>query len=213
MKKLRAALISAGMIANAAHIPAYQNLSDEVEIVGICDLNEQAAVETAKRFGIPNTFTNATEMLDSLKPDIVSISSPPLTHVPLVRLALEKGANVICEKPLALCYKDVLEVFDLAEKKGLLLVPCQSVRYRDDFLAAKDIVSDGTLGNIYFAELSRIRRRGVPKWGGVSQKIGKRRRRFQRYRRTPDRLHIVDHGQSQVPGHYRKDVLVYCAKR
>ena len=133
MSKLKAAIISAGMIANAAHIPAYRNLDEEIELVGICDLNEEALKQTAEKFGIPNTFTDAGEMLEKLQPDIVSICTPTLTHVPLVKLALEAGANVICEKPLALRYKDALDMYELAREKGKLLVPCQSVRYRMSF--------------------------------------------------------------------------------
>ena len=170
MAKLKVAIISAGMITNAAHLPAYKNLKDEVEVVGICDLNKEAAEATAERFSIPGVFTDAEKMLRELKPDIVSICTPTLTHVALSKLALELGANVICEKPLALSYQEALMLYQIADSKGLLLVPCQSVRFREDFLAAKRIVEDGILGDIYYAELSRVRRRGIPKWGAFHKK-------------------------------------------
>ena len=131
MNKIRVAVISAGMIANAGHIPAYKNLDSEVELIGICDLNKKLAQETAKRFSIPDVFSDAKEMLYDLKPDLVSICTPTSSHVPLVKLSLEAGANVICEKPIALRYKDALEIYNLAEEKGKLLVACQTVRYRD----------------------------------------------------------------------------------
>lgn len=61
-KKLKVAIISAGMIANAAHIPAYQNLHEDVDLIGICDTNEEAARATAQRHGINNVFVDAKEM-------------------------------------------------------------------------------------------------------------------------------------------------------
>lgn len=169
-KKLKVALISAGMIANAAHLPAYVNLSGEVDVVGISDPNERAARETAQRFGVPNVFADAEEMLKALEPDLVSITTPNVAHKPMTMLALSHGANVVCEKPVAITYRDAAEMYSAAEKAGLRLVACQTVRYYPEHLVAKDIVSSGALGEIYFAELSRIRRRGLPRWGSFHKR-------------------------------------------
>ena len=54
--KLKVAIISCGMITNAAHIPAYRNLGDKVDIVAVCDINPVSAEQTAKRHGIPNWY-------------------------------------------------------------------------------------------------------------------------------------------------------------
>ena len=54
--KIKIALISGGMIANAAHIPAYRNMQDFAEIVAVCDIYEPAAQTTAQRWEIPNTI-------------------------------------------------------------------------------------------------------------------------------------------------------------
>jgi predicted dehydrogenase len=47
------------MIANSAHIPAYRNFSEDFEITAVCDINEEAARETAKRHDIPLYYTDA----------------------------------------------------------------------------------------------------------------------------------------------------------
>lgn len=67
------AIISCGMIANCAHIPAYRRFADQCEIVAVCDKNETAAKETAERHHIPRYFTDAEEMLRVCRPDIVSV--------------------------------------------------------------------------------------------------------------------------------------------
>lgn len=163
--KLRVAIISAGMIANAAHIPAYKNLSDRVEIVGICDLNPVSAEGTAKRHGIANWYTDAEKMLSEQKPDLVSVCTPNVAHKPMTMLALEYGAHVACEKPLALTYRDTKELFDLAKAKGKVLMACQTLRYSDEYQFAREMAREGRLGNIYYSEFSILRRRGIPKWG------------------------------------------------
>ena len=69
-------IISCGMIANSAHIPAFKQFGEDYEIVGVCDVNENAARETAERHGIANYYTDAKEMLSKEKPDVVSVCVP-----------------------------------------------------------------------------------------------------------------------------------------
>lgn len=52
-QKLKAAVISAGMIANSGHIPAYKAFSQDVSLEAVCDLNASAARDTALRHDIP----------------------------------------------------------------------------------------------------------------------------------------------------------------
>lgn len=161
----KVAIISCGMIANCAHIPAYRHLPNDFEIVGVCDVNENAASETAKRHNIPNWYTDAEVMLRELRPDVVSVCVPNALHRKYAEMALLSGANVLLEKPAALTYEDAVAMFELAKKQGKLLMACQSLRFSPDRLAAKRRIEEGALGDIYYAEFSRIRRRGIPTWG------------------------------------------------
>lgn len=163
-------IISCGMIANSAHIPAYKQFSDDFEIVGVCDINETASKETAERHGIPNYYTDAEEMLKKEKPDVVSVCVPNCFHKQYTMMALEAGANVLCEKPLAFRYSDAVEMFECAEKNGKVLMPCQSMRFTPDRLAAKDYIEKNDIDDIYYGELARIRRRGIPTWGTFHMK-------------------------------------------
>lgn len=165
MRKLRAAIIGCGMIANSAHIPAYKHFSDKYELVAICDVFEKAARETAENNGVPYYFTDAVEMFEKVKPDVVSVCAPNFLHKHFTMLALEHGANVICEKPLAFTLSDAKEMFSLAAEKGLYVTACQSMRFTPDRLAAKKFIENGALGTPYYCEFSRVRRRGIPYWG------------------------------------------------
>ncbi|NLF28785.1 MAG: Gfo/Idh/MocA family oxidoreductase [Clostridiales bacterium] len=168
--KFRVAIISAGMIANAAHIPAYRNMLDECEVVAVCDINEEAARQTAARHGIPGVYADAEEMLLREKPDLVSICTSNAAHLPMAKLALECGANVLCEKPLGTSYPDALEAFETARRMDKILVACQSARFTPEHLDARSLAVDGALGDVYFAEINRVRRRGVPTWGNFHRK-------------------------------------------
>ena len=141
------------MIANSAHIPAFKEFKDDYEIVAVCDLNEDAARETAKRHDIPNYYTDAKEMLLAEKPDVVSVCVPNCFHKEYTIMALECGANVLCEKPIAFTYQDAVEMFECAEKNGKVLMACQSMRFTPDRLAAKKYIEENGLDDVYYGEL------------------------------------------------------------
>ena len=82
--KLKVAVISAGMISNAAHIPAYKSIPELVDVVAVCDLNPVSAEATAKRHDIPRWYTDAEEMLEKEQPDLVSVCTPNMAHKPMV---------------------------------------------------------------------------------------------------------------------------------
>lgn len=164
-KAFRVVVIGAGMIANKAHIPAFQSLGEQVRLVGVADANPEAAQGTAERWGIPGWYTDPEAMIKELQPDLVSVCSPNASHKKMVELALNGGAHVLCEKPLALTYADTKVLFDLAKEKGLGLMACQVMRYNERFAATKELAGDGMFGNIYFSEINLVRRRGIPKWG------------------------------------------------
>lgn len=169
-KKLKVAIIGCGMITNAAHIPAYRNLGDKVDLVAVCSASAASAQQTAMRHGIPNWYTDAEEMLQKEKPDLVSVCTPNALHKEMTMLALSYGAHVACEKPVAFTYADAKEMYAYAEKQNRVLFACQVVRYNPEYQFAKEMMDEGVLGDVYFSEFSLIRRRGVPTWGAFHRK-------------------------------------------
>jgi predicted dehydrogenase len=164
-KLFRVAIIGTGMIANAAHLPAWKALPSDVEVVGVADIREEAAQETAHRYNVPKAYTDPQKMLDELSPDIVSVCTPNVYHKEWTIAALKAGANVLCEKPLTLTSAGAQEMFRTAKDCGKMLYPSQSMRFMNHFSAAQEMVAEGGLGEIYYAEVNSIRRRGIPKWG------------------------------------------------
>lgn len=163
-------IISCGMIANEAHIPAYRKFADDFEIVGVCDINEASARKTAAKNGISKYYTNAEQMLYELKPDVVSVCVPNCFHKEYTIMALNYGTNVLCEKPLAFTYKDAEDMFAAAKRNNKFLMACQSMRYTPDRLAAKKYICENSINDFYYGEISRVRTRGIPTWGTFHMK-------------------------------------------
>ncbi len=158
-------IIGCGMIAESAHLPAYRYFGGDFDVSAVFDVNAERAEGFARRNNIKSFYIDADEMLEKEKPDIVSVCVPNKFHSEFTLKSLLAGANVICEKPLAVKYKDALEMYALAEQKGKILLPCQSMRFTPDRLSAKKYIEQNGIGELYYAEFSRIRRRGIPYWG------------------------------------------------
>lgn len=158
-------IIGTGMIAHSAHIPSYRHLSDDFEITAVCDNIEENAKTTAEKYGIKNWYTSADKMLSAEKPDVVSVCVPNAFHKEYVMLAISHGCHVLCEKPLAYSLRDAVDMFRAAREKGVVLMAAQSMRFTPDRLAAKQRIDNGDMGDIYFSQFARIRRRGIPTWG------------------------------------------------
>jgi predicted dehydrogenase len=163
-KTFHVAYIGAGAIIQRGHIPAFSRVAG-VENVAICDINPARAQEVADEAGIEAVFTDYQEMLAQIQPDIVVIATPNVFHVPMTLAALDAGANVLCEKPLALTLEDAKEVFARAEAVDRLLTVGTHYRWSTPTRACKAHVDGGFFGEIYAARTVWQRRNGIPGYG------------------------------------------------
>ena len=149
-KSYRVAVIGAGSIAKYSHVPGFQRLPN-CEVAAICDVNETRARELADALKVPRTYSDYKKMLAEVKPDIVVVATPNAFHKPMSIAALEAGANVLCEKPLALTYADAVEMFDVAARAGRTLTAGTHFRFTPPMQVAKQQADAGFFGNIYAA--------------------------------------------------------------
>ena len=169
MHKLRIALIGSGQIARTSHIPAYRAI-EEVQIVGVCDTNPEAARKLAEDFDIPYHTSSHTELLEHCRPDAVSVCVPNKFHYPIVMDALEAGCHVFCEKPPAIKASEAAEMAETAEKKGLLLTYDFHLRHGENVSLLRSRIKEGKLGEIYYTRARWLRRAGIPGWGNFIDK-------------------------------------------
>ncbi|MCL2213232.1 MAG: Gfo/Idh/MocA family oxidoreductase [Oscillospiraceae bacterium] len=164
--KTRVAIIGCGGIANGKHMPSLKRLKT-VEMVGFCDIVLERAEKAKEQYGTPESkvYADYKQMLAELKPDVVQVLTPNASHSYITCDALEAGAHVMCEKPMAKTAAEARKMIETSKKTGKLLTIGYQNRFRADSTQMKKVCERGDLGEIYFAKAHAIRRRGVPTWG------------------------------------------------
>ena len=134
--------------------------SDVAALTGIYDIDPKKA-ELAEKNGI-HAYASYDEVLADTAVDAVVIAVPNDCHKELVIKALSKGKNVICEKPVEMSVAALDEMIAAADKSGKFFTVHQNRRWDVDFLAMKQIVNSGEIGELINIE-SRIHgSRGIP---------------------------------------------------
>ena len=166
-KKLRVGIIGMGGIARDQHAPYWQQLEQEgrVELVAACDILKDRAEMGVSKFGARTAYTSYRRMLKQCDLDIVDVCTQNRWHCPMAVDALEAGAHVIVEKPMAMSAKECLLMINAAKKAKRKLMVAQHMRFEPANEKLKDIVDSGRLGEIYTASARCLRRRGIPGWG------------------------------------------------
>ena len=127
--KLKVALFGAGKMG-MHHVKAIE-LQENAELVAVADPGMGVDGVGDLLPSSVQRFKDVDELLDKVKPDVVHIVTPPHTHVPLAKKALEAGAGVYVEKPFSLDTSEAEEVVALAEEKGLKVCPAHQVLFQD----------------------------------------------------------------------------------
>jgi UDP-N-acetylglucosamine 3-dehydrogenase len=124
-----------------------------VSLAGVADVDGRAARELARELGVPHVHTGHRELLESLRPDIVSVCTPPAFHLEVVRDAVAAGTRAVhCEKPVALSYGDALEMAGLAARAGVQLTVNLQRRFEPVQRFARERVAEGEIGEVVTIE-------------------------------------------------------------
>lgn len=153
---LKVALVGVGGISGA-HISAWEAKEDS-NLTALCDIRP----EQMEKYPEKRHYTDFDEMLDKEEIDILDICLPTYLHADFSVKAMEKGINVICEKPVSLKKEDVKRVYECAEKNNVKFMIAQVLRFWPEYEIVKDIYDKGTYGKLLSGSMRRLGLR--PKW-------------------------------------------------
>jgi predicted dehydrogenase len=151
MRDYRAAVIAAGS-QGRVHAAGYR-ADERVVLSAVADVNREAATALAAEFGIGAVFTDYRDLLATVRPDMVSICTPPAYHRDAVTAAVEAGVRAIhCEKPMALSYDDALAMQALCDDAGVQLTVNLQRRFEPVHRFARDQLAAGAIGELVTIE-------------------------------------------------------------
>ena len=167
-KKVKVGIIGTGWIAEA-HVANYLRCPD-VEIVAAADLVPGKAEKFCKDNGIEGVrcYPDHKSMLDAEELDAVSVCTYNRTHAECTIYALEKGVNVLLEKPMCVTLEEAVEICKAEKKSGKILSIGFQPRFDENMKMVKKIVESGELGDVYYIQTGGGRRRGIPTPYGTS---------------------------------------------
>jgi predicted dehydrogenase len=142
-KHRRLAIVGLGTAAKNIHLPAYKKLKN-LEVVAGCD----PAVRS-DRYHFP-MFSDAQKMLREVRPDILSVVTPPVTHFELVSMGLEAGCHVFCEKPFVESMDQARQISTLADRVDRHVVVNNQYRFMDIYSTASKFIGDPCFGELLF---------------------------------------------------------------
>ena len=161
MAKLKIAVIGVGNISKV-HIQGYLK-NPNVELYALCDINEKTLKEKGELYGITRLYTDLDKMLEELPEiDAVSVCTWNNGHAPSTIKALNAGKHVLCEKPMAMNAREAEEMISASRKAGKKLMVGFVRRFGNDTAVARDFINAGSLGDIYYAKATYLRRNGCP---------------------------------------------------
>ena len=141
---MRAAVIGTGRIARQ-HLDCLNTLP-EGEVVGVCDLSAVRAEAAAERYHVPRWFTDHRRLLEECAPEIVHLTTPVGSHFALARDALESGAHVLLEKPVARSLDELGSLLELARERDRHLLEDHNYVFNRPVQQALAWARDGRLG-------------------------------------------------------------------
>ena len=121
----------------------------DLELVGLVDLSLGAAQTRAAEFGLDVPLgTDLTAMLARTRPDVVFNCTVPGAHFAVTTAALEAGAHVFSEKPLASTLAEAEAMIAAAKASGKVLATMQNRRYDPTIRMLRDVLQGGVIGDV-----------------------------------------------------------------
>ena len=176
---LKVGLVGVGGISGA-HIPAWEEMAD-AELIALCDIRP----ERMEKYTDKKCYTDFDKMLEENEFDIIDICLPTYLHADFAVKAMEKGINVITEKPISLKEEDIDRVYKTAEKNNVKFMVAQVLRFWPEYELLKEIYDTKKYGKLLSGTMTRLG--CYPKWSWDGWMMDEKRSGL-----VPFDLHIHD---------------------
>lgn len=123
---------------------------------GVCDSAASVEKSLEQDYKGVRYYREYSAMLAAPEIAAVALATPAVTHYEMAKAALNAGKDVFVEKPLAVEKRQGVELVELAQAKGRVLMVGHILRYHPAVLALQKLIQSGSLGRIYYLYSNRL---------------------------------------------------------
>lgn len=145
-KTIGVGIVGSGF-ARTTQIPGFQNCKG-ARVVAIASRRRERAAQVAQEFGIEHVASDWQELVRRDDVDLVSVVTPPATHLEITLAALERGKAVLCEKPMAMTAAEAKHMTDRAREAGVLALIDHELRFLSSRRTMRAMVHNGEIGTV-----------------------------------------------------------------
>jgi UDP-N-acetyl-2-amino-2-deoxyglucuronate dehydrogenase len=149
VKKLNFGIIGCGRIAYK-HAEAIKK-NEKANLLYVCDIIEERAVDYKNKYGAERYFTDYHEMLEMPDLDVVNICTPSGMHAEMGIAAAKAGKHVIVEKPMALSLKEADALLNACDENRVKLAVCFQNRFNPPVQKLRRALEEGRFGKLTHA--------------------------------------------------------------
>lgn len=128
----------------------------DCKLVRITDLDANRRQLAQENYPACEVVPDAQLITRAKDIDIVAVATPVFTHLKLTKDALEHGKHVLVEKPIASSVNEAMEIYELSERKKLIVVVDHTFLFTDAVIKIKELINNNELGDLYYYDSTRI---------------------------------------------------------
>lgn len=151
---VRVAVVGAGFWG-MNHARVLSEIPDS-ELVGICDIDIEKAKRAAIKYNAEGYYDDYEELIRKSRPEAVTICTPSTTHAALTIASLNKGLDVLVEKPMATSIEEAVRIMDVQRETGRNVMVGFVERFNPAVRFALKLVSDDEVGQVILSYSRRI---------------------------------------------------------
>jgi len=133
--------------ARTTQIPGFRDCMG-AKVIAIASRNRDRAEAIAQEFGIEHVAANWQELVTHRDVELVSVVTPPSTHMEITLAALEQGKAVLCEKPMALNAGEAARMVEKAKAAGVLALVDHELRFLNSRRVMHGMLQSGAIGSV-----------------------------------------------------------------
>lgn len=127
---------------------------DDVDLIGISDLDRKNIEFCAERYGVKDGYSDYRELLDREGLDAVNVCTPNSSHYEICKEALERGIHVLVEKPITMTSAEGWDLVNMAKEKELTLSVGHIFRFNSALAETRRLIGERFFGKLFLIEMT-----------------------------------------------------------